>query len=696
MSSKNQSHCVHGGRPDVITLYFKNKKAWQAALRFALVMTLLVCVSTSYAQVESFDLVSTDQEKLQVEPTDKQELTVLYFTGIECPLAKLYAPREVALADKYSESVRFFGINSNQQDSADEFKEFIKAHKIAFPCGKDFNNVVADQLDVKRTPEVIVLDKKFAIRYRGRIDDQYSPGVSRTSVKRHDLKVAIDELLGGKKVSQPKTEPEGCLLGRVKKPVEKPTVTFANQVSRIFQKQCVECHRTGEIAPFVLDDFEEAVGWGDMIVETIDNGRMPPWHADPKHGSFSNERRMSDKDKELIRQWVKDGTPFGDAANLPEKQSFTAGWQLHKAPDLVVEMRKKPFTVPADGTVDYQYFVVDPKFKEDKWISAAEVVPGNRSVVHHSIVFIRPRDGTELPDIGWLGAYVPGQSNIKFDPTRARFVPAGSKLVFQQHYTPNGTEQTDITKVGLIFADPDKVTQELQTFMAIDRRFEIKPHDPAFLVNTRLRDFPREGMLLSISPHMHFRGKSFTAKLEKKKTGKNKTDKEVLLNVPAYDFNWQHNYQFSEPVSLADVRTITADIVFDNSDANPFNPDPSKYVTWGDQTWEEMAIGFFDISVPRETDTDVKIRKRGREMPAEPTEDELAELQAKVDKVVKDFFERFDADEDGIIMRSELPLAMRTGGRGYAKFNTDGQRGLTRDEVTAEARRRLEKLEKRN
>ena len=232
--------------------------------------------------------------------------------------------------------------------------------------------------------------------------------------------------------------------------------------------------------------------------------------------------------------------------------------------------------------------------------------------------------------------------------------------------------------------------------MAIDRRFEIKPHDPAFLVNTRLRDFPREGMLLSISPHMHFRGKSFTAKLEKKKTGKNKTDKEVLLNVPAYDFNWQHNYQFSEPVSLADVRTITADIVFDNSDANPFNPDPSKYVTWGDQTWEEMAIGFFDISVPRETDTDVKIRKRGREMPAEPTEDELAELQAKVDKVVKDFFERFDADEDGIIMRSELPLAMRTGGRGYAKFNTDGQRGLTRDEVTAEARRRLEKLEKRN
>ena len=675
----------------------KNKKAWQAALRFALVMAILVCVGAAHAQVESFDLVSTDQEKLRVEATEKKKLTVLYFTGTECPLAKLYAPRVVALADKYSESVRFFGINSNQQVSADEFKEFIKAHKIAFPCGKDFNNVVADQLEVKRTPEVIVLDKKFTIRYRGRIDDQYSPGITRNSVKRHDLKVAIDELLAGKKVSQPKTDPEGCLLGRVKKPVEKPTVTYTNQVSRIFQKQCVECHRTGEIAPFVLDDFEEAVGWGDMIVETIDNGRMPPWHADPNHGSFSNQRRLSDKDKELIRQWVKDGTPFGDATELPEKRTFTAGWKLPKTPDLVVEMRKRPFTVPADGTVDYQHFVVDPKFKEDKWISAAEVVPGNRSVVHHSIIFIRPRDGTELPDIGWLGAYVPGQSNIKFDPTRARFVPAGSKLVFQQHYTPNGTEQTDITKVGLIFADPDQVTQELQTFMAIDRRFEIKPNDPAFKVDTRLYDFPREGKLLSISPHMHFRGKSFTAKLEKKKTResktesetKNETGKQVLLSVPEYDFNWQHNYQLSEPIELADVRTITAEIVFDNSAANPFNPDPSKYVTWGDQTWEEMAIGFFDISVPRKPDT--AARKRVLQMPAESTEDELAKLEAKVENVVKDFFERFDADEDGIILRSELPLAMRTGGRGYSKFNTDGERGLTRDEVAAEARRRLEK-----
>ena len=667
---------------------------------FAVALTLMLAsLGKATAQVDGFDLVSTDGEKLSVkavEATDKVELTVLYFTGIQCPLAKLYTPRVNALAQEYSKSTRFFGISSNRQDSAEEFKEFITAHKIAFPCGKDFNNVVADRLDVKRTPEVIVLDKEFKIRYRGRIDDQYEPGISRNSVKRRDLKIAIDELLAGKKVSQPSTEPEGCLLGRVKKPVEKPTVTYASQISRIFQKNCVECHRTGEIAPFVLDDYEESVGWGDMIVETIDNRRMPPWHADPNHGTFLNQRGLSDADKELVRQWVKEGTPFGDAADLPEKQNFTVGWQLPRVPDLVVEMRKKPFTVPADGTVDYQYFVVDPKFKEDKWVSAVEVVPGNRSVVHHSIVFIRPRDGTELPDIGWLGAYVPGQTGIEFDPTRARFIPAGSKLVFQQHYTPNGTQQTDITKVGLIFADSDEVTHELQTYMAIDREFEIKPNDPAHKVNTRLKRFPKNGTLLSIAPHMHFRGKSFTAKMELKKSSKLENKKDVLLNVPEYDFNWQHIYQFSQPIPLADVRSITAEIVFDNSAANPFNPDPEEYVTWGDQTWEEMAIGFFDISVPRKSADDGSENgpeKHMLDVSDEPTKAELAKLESKIENVVTDFFERFDGNDDGIIMREELPLALRNR-RAYSEFNTDGERGLTRDEVTAEARNRLEK--KRN
>ena len=349
-------------------------------------------------------------------------------------------------------------------------------------------------------------------------------------------------------------------------------------------------------------------------------------------------------------------------------------------------MRDRPFTIPADGSVDYQYFVVDPKFKEDKWISAVEVIPGNRSVVHHSIVFIRPPDGERLPDIGWLGAYVPGQNSTGYSASRARFVPAGSKLVFQQHYTPTGIEQTDLTKVGLIFADENEVTQELQTYMAIDQDFEIKPNDPKHVVNVRLRNLPRNGTLLSISPHMHFRGKSFTAKLKTKSKSS-----EILLSVPKYDFNWQHIYQLSEPMPLSDIRSITADIVFDNSSANPFNPDPSKYVTWGDQTWEEMAIGFFNISVPRKS-VEKKIEQSSDEVQAlaKAAQAKQVKLQAKIDKFVKDYFERFDANKDGTIMRDELPLSVQSS-RGYSRFNTDGERGLTVAEVAEQARRRFAK-----
>ena len=657
-------------------------------LTFATVVALLMTTfGQASAQVKSFNLSALDGGKLVVEPTDDVQLTVLLFTGVECPLAKLYAPRVAALAETYSKSARFFGISSNQQDSADEFKQFSADHKIKFPCGKDFNNVVADQFEIKRTPEVIVLDQDFKIRYRGRIDDQYSPGVSRNSVKRQDLKIAIDELLGGKPVSQPKTTPEGCLLGRVKQPVKAPTVTYANQISRVFQANCNQCHRPGEIGPFVLDDFEEAVGWGDMIVEVIDNGRMPPWHADPNHGSFKNDRRMSEADKDLVRKWVADGTPFGDAADLPEKQTYTAGWRLPKQPDLVLPMQKRPFTVPADGSIDYQYFIVDPKFTEDKWISAVEVIPGNRSVVHHSIVFIRPPNGKKLPDIGWLGAYVPGQQSIASSPSRARFVPAGSKLVFQQHYTPNGSEQTDLTKVGLIFANENEVTEQLQTYMAIDQDFEIKPNDPNHVVRVRLKRIPKNGTLLSISPHMHFRGKSFTAKLKKKSDG----NSEILLSVPEYDFNWQHIYQLNKPLPLSDVRSITAEIVFDNSSQNPFNPDPSKYVMWGDQTWEEMAIGFFDVSVPRNPDESKETTKpAAKKAEAEVERAKQTKLQAEVDRTVSRFFKRFDANGDDVVTKDELPIALQSK-RGYSRWNTDGKPGLSVEEVTQEAMQSIEK-----
>ena len=286
-----------------------------------------------------------------------------------------------------------------------------------------------------------------------------------------------------------------------------------------------------------------------------------------------------------------------------------------------------------------------------------------------------------------VGGIRPRTAERGFSPSRARFIPAGSKFVFQQHYTPTGSEQTDITKVGLIFADESEVTEQLQTFMAIDRKFEIKPNDPNHVVHVRLKKIPKNGKLLNISPHMHFRGKSFTAKVKRKSGG----DSEILLNVPQYDFNWQHIYQLKEPLPLSDVGSISAEIVFDNSAKNPFNPDPEKHVTWGDQTWEEMAIGFFDVSIPRKPKAS-KAEKSPSLIEAEVATERTKQvaLQAKIDSTVADFFKRFDANNDRIITRDELPLALQSK-RGYSRFNTDGEPGLSVAEIAEQARQRFEK-----
>jgi peroxiredoxin len=631
-------------------------------------------------QATPFAVTGTDGQSLALAENPSHQLTVICFLGTECPLAKLYAGRLQKIADELDgQSVRFLGLNSNRQDSADELKRFVADQKIQFSCGKDFDNVIADQLEVRRTPEVIVVDQSRKIRYRGRIDDQYSPGVSRSRPERHDLKIAIEELLAGKPVSVPKTEPEGCLLGRVTKPVANATVTWCNQVSRVIQNHCVECHHAGDIGPFSLTDYDEAIGWGDMMVEVIDNGRMPPWHADPKIGKFTNGRHMPASDKQVIKDWVDQGMPYGDSTKLPDPVKFASGWQLGREPDRVIAMRDRPFTVPADGTVEYQYFVVDPGFEEDVWVANAEVIPGNRSIVHHSIVFIRPPDGTEFTGIGWLGAYVPGQRLPITEPNLARRIPKGSRLVFQQHYTPNGTAQSDITKIGLVFADPNDVTQERLTLTAMNQGFELKPERAGQVVKASVRRLPSNGRLLGIAPHMHYRGNQFSAAAVSKDS---KDQTAQLLRVPDYDFNWQHNYELAEPLDLADIERIETSFVFDNSDSNPFNPDASSYVTWGDQTWEEMAIAFFDVARPRKSES-----KKLDETKATKKEFPEDRYQQKLTRQTQKFLQRFDLNNDGAIQEDELPLSIRFKEFNRSDSNHDGK--VDREELMDQFRRRL-------
>ena len=532
----------------------------------------------------------------------ESRVVVLAFLGTECPLAKLYGPRLASIAKKYADKgVTILGMNSNRHDSITEISAYARIHDITFPILKDLDNRIADQVGATRTPEILVLDQKRVVRYHGRVDDQYGVGYIRDEPQQSFLTDALDNLLASQLVKTQTTEVVGCFIGRTRKPDPTSKVTFSNQIARILNKHCVECHREGEIAPFSLTSYDEVVGWGDTMIEVIDDRRMPPWHADPKHGDFVNARIMTAEEKSLLKEWVDAGSPEGDRSLLPEKPTYTIGWQLPREPDLVVNMRNEPFDVPAEGTVRYQYFQVDPGFKEDKWVKAAELQPGNRAVVHHILVFVQTPKGRSKGMSSttgeFLAAYVPGHRAPTYPKGMAKLIPAGSKLAFQLHYTPIGTAQKDLSRLGLTFADSDEtIEQVVVTQQASNHRgLVIPPNADNHRVDARSQTAPTDVEILAFMPHMHLRGKSFSYEAHFP-DGR----KETLLDVPQYDFNWQTAYRVAKPISLPKGAYLQCVAHFDNSENNLSNPDPTQTVRWGDQTWNEMMIGYFDVAISTE------------------------------------------------------------------------------------------------
>jgi peroxiredoxin len=567
-----------------------------------------------------------------------RNLVVVAFMGTECPVAKLYGPRLAQLAKELeAKGVAFIGINANQQDSITAIAQYAQDNEIHFRILKDVGNVVADRFRATRTPQVFLLDKTRTIRYQGRIDDQYGIGYIRPNAEQRDLVRALEELLAGKEVSQPVTTAPGCLIGRVSREVAKTDITYTKHIAPILQKRCVECHRKGEIAPFSLTSYRAAVGWAEMIEEVLREGRMPPWHADPKYGDFENDARVPEAEKQLIFDWIKNGAPEGDPKDLPKPAPFAQGWRMGK-PDVIIRM-PKPFKVPAQGEVLYQFFVADTGFKEDKWVQAAEVRPGCRAVVHHILIHAQPPGGGDGRHGGfasnWIAATVPGARPTVYPPGLAKFVPAGSRLLFQIHYTPNGVEQLDQSSVGFIFADPKTVRKEVSAEMAANHRFAIPPRASDYPVEATRR-FDEDTILLDMSPHTHVRGKTFRYEAIYPDG-----TQEILLDLPRYDFNWQNTYTLAKPKLLPKGTQLHCIAHYDNSANNRANPDPNATVKWGDQTWEEMMIGYF-TSMPAHQDLQKSPRPPSRYVPLprpalEPELLRLAEEARQSDKAFAAF-----------------------------------------------------------
>lgn len=542
-------------------------------------------------RIESFELKDFGgKAHTLAELADKQAVVVV-FLGTECPLATLYAPRLSQLAERFAaQGVAFVGINSNQQDSLSEMAAYAKTHGLNFPLLKDVGNVVADQFGAVRTPEVFLLDKNRVVRYWGRIDDQYVVGRQRKQATREDLAAALGEILAGKEVSQNVTEAPGCRIGRVHQAQADAQVTFSKHIAPLLNSRCVECHRPGEIGPFSLTSYDEVAGWAETIVEVVDENRMPPWHANPEHGEFRNDARLSDADKKLIRDWVAAGAPEGNPSDLPAPPKFVEGWRLPRV-DAQFAMADKPHEIPAEGTIDYKYYVVDPGFKEDKWIQGAEARAGNRSVVHHIIMFVHPPGGDRGPGgiaKGFLTATAPGADPLVLPEGQAKLIPAGSKLVFQMHYTTNGSPQKDLSSVGLMFADPASVKKKVSTVSVDTNLILIPPRAPNYKLEA-WHTFRKDTQVVSYFPHMHVRGKSFRYEVQYPDG-----TEEILLDVPKYDFNWQLTYELKQPKILPKGTRMRCVAHYDNSSANLANPNPDRIVHWGEQTWDEMLMGFME------------------------------------------------------------------------------------------------------
>jgi hypothetical protein len=390
------------------------------------------------------------------------------------------------------------------------------------------------------------------------------------------------------------------------------TPTFNRDVAPIMQQHCQQCHRAGEIAPMPLTSYKETRPFAAAIKEAVTLRKMPPWYADARFGHFSNDISLSAHDIDVLSAWAKNGAPEGDPKDLPPARQFTEGWTIRK-PDMVLQM-PAPFHVPASGTIDYQYVLVPGKFTQDTWVQMVEVRPDNRAVLHHVIAFVRPpnskwlagikpgvpyvppKEESDMSDAEFLVGYAPGMPPDAFPAGRAKLIRAGSDIVFQMHYTTNGHAGIDQTKIGMVFADPASVKERVMTLAATNDKFEIPAGDSNYQAESEF-EFGTGTRIVALMPHMHLRGKDFefTAIYP---TG----ESQVLLRVPNYSFSWQLIYVPQGDITIPKGAKLHCTAHYDNSANNPFNPDPSKKISWGDQSWDEMMIGFFDVAFDKNMD----------------------------------------------------------------------------------------------
>ena len=450
--------------------------------------------------------------------------------------------------------------------------------------------------------------------------------------------------------------------------------TYAADIAPVVARSCTECHRAGGVAPFSLETADDLIRRARTIARVVEDETMPPWFAELPTGSphrFANDTSLTDREKQLLTSWLASpDRPLGDASTAPAPRGPAPEWRIGK-PDLVVELPRE-VEVKATGTMPYVNLRVETGFTEDRWVRAWEVAPTARDVVHHVLVFAVPKGARGPADEsrGFFAAYVPGNGSKIYDSSRAKRLPAGHDLVFQLHYTPNGRATTDRTRLGLVFADA-KPKHEVRTAGLFDPKLDIPPGAADHREGAALT-VPFDARLLAWIPHMHNRGKSFRAYREVPRAATESAAadapavREILLDVPRYDFDWQLSYEYADPVLITRGTVLGFEAVFDNSTANPANPDPAARVRWGQQTTDEMLIGYIEYELVDESANGSGSaagfggaarglrRDRAAQFAFLDDDGDGAIEKGEGGAIVARAFEAADADGDGRITRAEF------------------------------------------
>lgn len=533
-----------------------------------------------------------------------RKAVVVAFTSTSCPVSLKYAPTLARLEKSYrNKGVSFVFVNPIATDTAEDVAKAIKAHGFVGPYVHDKDGSFAKAIRATATTDAFVLDPARTVAFHGAIDDQYGLGYQLPNPKASYLAPAIEAVLGGKVPTVQATDAPGCELDL--KPAKGPAtgVTYHNQVARLVQAHCVECHRKGGVGPFPLDTYKDVVAHAGQIKKVIANGTMPPWFAVPHAKGPSpwiNDRSLTATQTAELLGWLKSDKAEGNPADAPRPRTFDPEWQIGK-PDAVIRA-EKAVPVQAEGVMDYQHVEAPTDFPEDRWVQALEVRPSAKQVVHHILVFVLPPkkagekvnlfDGVARNEAqGYYAIYVPGNSTLVYPDGLGKKFPKGSRVRFQIHYTPNGTATEDRPELGLIFCK-DKPKHQVVVAGVANPLMSIPPGADNHAVPALL-PVPFDVRIIAFLPHMHLRGKAFRYEVTPKGGSK-----EVLLDIPRYDFNWQLRYEFAEHRAVPKGSILWATAWYDNSAKNPANPDPSATVKWGKQTYDEMMLGYVEYYIP--------------------------------------------------------------------------------------------------